>query len=91
MKEGRLARVPAITTTPENSTRQGFVTPDEFRRLVAELPEHLKGAAEFAYTAGWRIREVKSLRWSDIAGDIVTLRTEHSKNKTARRFLWSVA
>jgi integrase len=48
------------------------------------LPEDLKDFAAFAYVTGMRKGEVASLAWSDVEGDVLTLRGENSKNDEAR-------
>ncbi len=80
----KLAQMPSIKTLPEHNTRTGFVTPEEFARLVAALPSYLRGPIEFAYTSAWRVGEIRALRWDWIVGDEVTLPAEFSKNKEPR-------
>jgi integrase len=66
-----------------NNARQGFCDPADFARLLAALPEHLKGLVEFLYLTSWRPNEVRTLLASDVALPI-RLRAEHSKNGRAR-------
>src|SRR5262249_7404252 len=70
----------------ENNARQGFVTPADFERIVAELPEYLRDVARFGYLTGWRRREVITLEWADVDldGQRLTLRRERSKNGQPR-------
>jgi integrase len=43
-----------------------LVTPDEARRLLTELPEHLREMAQFALMTGLRQRNVSYLQWSQV-------------------------
>jgi len=82
----RLSAVPRVRLMADNNARQGFVTPADFERIVAELPEYLRDVARFGYLTGWRRREVITLEWSgvDLDGQRLTLRRERSKNGQPR-------
>ncbi len=84
VEAGKLARIPKIVLTPENNVRRGFVTREQFDRLVTKLPEDLRDPLSFAYLSAWRIGEVRSLRREDIIGNEIQLRAENSKNGEAR-------
>jgi integrase len=56
----------------------------EFRTVIEHLPDYLKDFALFAYLTGWRKGETASLRWEDVDGDVIRLRSEHSKNREGR-------
>lgn len=43
-----------------------FLTPDEARRLLTELPEHLRNMAQFALSTGLWQRNVSFLRWDQV-------------------------
>ena len=75
------ARLPVVEMLPESEPRSGFVEPDQFEAVVAELPDYLQDLARYGYLTGWRSGAIRSLRWDDINGDRVTLRREHSKNR----------
>lgn len=47
-----------------DNIRQGFIEEDEYQRMLAAMPEHLKIVWCFAYHLGMRSGELKSLRWS---------------------------
>lgn len=54
---------------PTKKTRRGrlrFLTRDEWDRLYAELPKHLKPLAAFAIFTGLRQKNVTQLRWDQI-------------------------
>ncbi len=80
---------PAFPTFKVDNARQGFFEPDEFERVLAELPAHLKPVATFAYWTGWRTRsEILSLTWEqvDFAAGEVRCDASKSKGKESRVF-----
>ena len=85
IRRGRLATGPAIRHLSEaGNARQGFFTETEFRTVLEHLPDYLKDFVLFAYLTGWRKGETASLRWEDIDGDIIRLRSQNSKNREGR-------
>ena len=67
-----------------DNARQGFFEHDEFERIVAVLPSYLKDVAQFGYYSGWRKREVTTLEWRDVQGEVIRLRPEVSKTAEGR-------
>jgi integrase len=67
-------RVPSVPYFPhlkENNVRQGFVTPEQFAKLVAHCPDlWLRAMLETAYNYGWRVSELLNLRVCQV--DLVT-------------------
>ena len=49
---------------PESEPKEGFLEDDDFYALLENLPEHLKGLVEFAYWTGWRLGQIRKLKWS---------------------------
>lgn len=47
------------------------------------LPEYLKDFTRWAYVTGWRAGSIKSLRWSEVDGDTISVRAQYSKNREA--------
>ncbi len=85
ISRSRLATAPPIRHLSEvGNARQGFFTEQEFRTLLEHLPEPLKDFVLFAYLTGWRKGELASLRWEDVDGDVIHLRSENSKNREGR-------
>lgn len=85
MRRSRLATGPAIRHLSEaGNARQGFFTETEFRTVLEHLPDYLKDFVLFAYLTGWRKGETASLRWEDVDGDVIRLRSQHSKNREGR-------
>jgi integrase len=70
----------------ENNARQGFLDHAGFMALKENLPAYLQDPVYFLYLSGWRVSEMKSLEWrdGDMAGKVVRLRPEVSKNKDGR-------
>jgi integrase len=86
VEDGRLSHSPYIPTLEEDNARQGFVDHAAFVSLRANLSEYLRDPITFLYLSGWRLGEMKALEWRDVdlAGKVVHLRPEISKNKDAR-------
>jgi integrase len=57
-----VSTVPRIPKLAENNVRKGFFDHDQFVRLRAELPEHLRPVITFAYSTGCRKGEILGLR-----------------------------
>jgi len=86
LERHRLTSIPMIRHLSEQNIRQGFFEADEFRKLVAALPNYLQDVTRFAYLTGWRRGEILSLLWTDVdhAGRVIRLRPEESKNGRGR-------
>jgi integrase len=82
----KVDRVPYIPMLKENNVRKGFFEHAEFVVLRAELPNYLKGLVTFAYKTGWRVSEIKGLKWNqvDLDNGIVRLETGDTKNDEGR-------
>jgi integrase len=85
-RAGRVASRPYISILEENNARSGFLAHAEFIRLIDALPEDLRDPVGFLYHSGWRVSEMRALEWRDVdlAGGVVRLRPEKSKNKSGR-------
>ena len=83
-----VARMPPIKKLGENNVRKGFLTPEQYRALMAELPAHLRGITCVAYHVANRKGELLRLEWSDVELDgnppIFTLWPGETKNKNGR-------
>jgi len=86
IQAGKLSSRPYIPTLEENNARQGFLGHGEFLALRKNLPDHLHDPVTFLYHSGWRVSEMRALEWRDVdlAGNVVRLRPEISKNKDGR-------
>ena len=61
-----LDSIPKVRLYREPKGRIRFLTPEEARRLLDELPEHLREMAQFALATGLRQRNVSYLRWEQV-------------------------
>ena len=68
---------------PDNA-RTGTYSLDQFNRLKALLPEHLKDFAEWSYYTGWRAGSIRSLRWENIHDNVMTVEAQYSKTRRAQ-------
>jgi integrase len=86
VQAGKLSSKPYIPTLEENNARQGFLDYGSFLSLIENLPETRRDCVTFLYHSGWRVSEIKALEWRDVdlAGQVVRLRPEISKNKDGR-------
>jgi len=86
IQAGKLASRPYIASLEENNARQGFLDHGSFLVLRENLPTYLKDPVTFLYFSDWRVSEMRALEWRDVdlAGKVVRLRPEISKNKDGR-------
>ena len=86
VESGRIRFAPHIPMLEENNARQGFVDHGAFLSLRENHAEYLRDPIAFLYLTGWRLGEMKALEWRDVdlAGRVVHLRPEISKNKDGR-------
>ena len=61
-----LESAPHVPQYGEEDSEPRFLTPEQFRRLVEELPPHLKVAARFAVLTLLRMRSQSRLTWDRI-------------------------
>jgi integrase len=81
-------RIPPVKKLGENNTRKGFVAPEQYRALLAELPEHLRGITCIAYHVANRKAELFRMEWADVELDgnppVFTLWPGETKNNDGR-------
>jgi integrase len=86
---GKLLHRPHIPMLREDNVRTGFFEPEQYRSVLAHLPEDIRGVVTFAYITGWRVQsEVLPLQWRNVdfsAGE-VRLDPGTTKNKKGRVF-----
>src|SRR5262245_18705973 len=85
---GRLTVKPAFPLIRTDNPRTGFVTEEQMRAILRELPTYLRPLGLFGWYAGWRSREVSGLMCKnvDMANGMILLEAENSKNRRARPF-----
>lgn len=82
--EGTLTLAPSIPSLPENNARRGFFERHEVEGLVLHLREPLSDMAQFAYATGWRLGEIRGLRWEYVDRRAREIRLPDSKNGEGR-------
>jgi integrase len=86
----KVARLPRLElpTIEVRNTRQGFLEPEEVKRITRHLPSALKAAVRFAFLTGWRKSEVLGLEWRsvDLAAGFVRLEPGTTKSGRGRVF-----
>jgi len=71
--------VPAFRTYERNKRgRVRWLTEEQVRKLLRELPPHIRPAMLFSLATGLRMGNVLGLKWSDIDGNVA--RIERTKN-----------
>jgi integrase len=79
---------PVFKKFAENNIRKGFVTPEQYRALMAELPNHLRPITCIAFHVANRKGELFRLEWADVdlQGDppVFTLWPGETKNNDGR-------
>jgi len=83
----RVPRVPPFPHLKENNARQGFVTPEQFARLVANCKDlWLRTMLGTAHNYGWRVSELLNLRVGqvDLVARTIRLEPGTTKNKEGR-------
>jgi integrase len=80
-EERRLTILPAFPALPLRNVRKGFVEPEQFEAVHAQLDGQLyRDVAEFAYVASRRINEVLRLPWEWVDHASQEIRWPDSKN-----------
>lgn len=82
-------QAPTIETHDPANVRTNFPEPEELERIIAALPEYLRGVVVFATLTAWRVRSmVLPLLWShvDWKRQMITLPADLSKNKKPVKF-----
>jgi hypothetical protein len=67
-KAGRVGIPPEIDLLHESNARKGFFDEDQFRSVLARLPEELQPVVHTAFVTGWRCRAKSIISTSMAAG-----------------------
>ena len=82
VRSKRLSAIPFIPRLSEvGNERQGFFETEQLEAVLKHLPEYLRDFANCGFLIGWRKGALQSLRWSDVADDVIYLRAMKSKNR----------
>jgi len=88
LKNGKAERNPAqgVKMLKENHERDRVLTPEEYHRLLAACPPHLKPVVQLAYHTGMRQGEILTLTWGqvDLKEGFIRLDPEHTKTGEGR-------
>jgi integrase len=78
--------VPYIPKLEEDNVRQGFLEPDQYERLLEELPLRMKALFVCAYHVGTRKGELRKIQWPQVDFDasLINLAARQTKGKFAR-------
>lgn len=75
---------PKLARLPEDNAREGFFTRAQIDFVIVNLPNDLRDLTLFAFLTGMRLKEMKSLRWSDVTENTIRLRGCYAKTKKPR-------
>ncbi|MBF0510375.1 MAG: tyrosine-type recombinase/integrase, partial [Deltaproteobacteria bacterium] len=93
MREDMVAKNPCwkVSQLPEENKRDRILTPDEYLKLLAELPRHLVPIVQIGYHTGMRLNEVLGLTWGrvNIKDGYLDLEPENTKTREPRRIYFN--
>jgi integrase len=77
---------PTVKLLPEPPPRKGFLTRDQYLRLLAALPGRVRPIFKFGYHTGMRFGELHHLTWShiDVTEEMIRLEAEDTKSGEGR-------
>jgi integrase len=80
-RRGWLTAVPPIVKAPEPGRRVAWLTREQARKLLAELPAHLAAMARFSLATGLRETNVRLLTWDqvDLARAVAWIHADQAK------------
>ena len=84
IREDRLPRSPYIPHLDEKNARQGFFEAHELSLLLEHLEWPVNSMTRFGYVCGWRLSEIRLLRWENVDRAAKEVRLTDSKNGEGR-------
>jgi integrase len=84
IKNGKAERNPAqgLKMLKENNARDRILSPEEFARLLAKSPTHLKPFIKMGYHTAMRQGEIVNLTWEQVDLKEGFIRLNHGQTKT---------
>jgi integrase len=83
-EDGKLQVVPKIRLLKANPARKGFVSQEQFKKLIGYLPAHLKPLITFLYYTGVRLGEALQVEWTQVDLNAPMIRLEDEQTKTGQ-------
>jgi len=82
-----IQRKPKIEKLPEDNVREGFLEHAEYRRMIAELPDHQRTILVIGFHLGLRLGEILKLKWDQVdwLNNLLILSRKQTKGKQARK------
>jgi integrase len=71
---GKLQHIPYFAMCAENEPRQGYISPEQFTKLAAMLPESCRLFLEILYWTDARCREIERVTWDLVDLDAGVIR-----------------
>ena len=83
----KIPAAPYIAVPAADNARKGFLKAEEYKRLLALVPDYLKAAFTVAYDTGLRREELFGLRWEqlDLVDGFIRLEAGDTKTGVARQ------
>lgn len=83
-EDGRLQNAPIIRLQEEPPARRGFVTDEQFGKLMKLLPTNLRPLIAFLFFCGVRLGEALAIEWSQVDLDAGLIRLHETKSDEPR-------
>jgi integrase len=86
LEDETIKSMPKIRLYREPNARTGFVTHEQFDKLLAALPARLRPLVQFLYSSGCRLGEACLIQWHQVSlkDRLIRLEAGQTKNGTAR-------
>lgn len=79
----KVLSVPYFPMAQETNVRTGFLSDEQYKALLGELPAELKPLFVVGYNTGIRLGELRSIQWEqvDLSQGLIALRNGETKNR----------
>ena len=81
---GKISAVPFFRALPESEPRKGFIEAEQYERLKAAMPDHIRPLLVLGYHTGMRKGELLALRWPQVDWSAGLIRLDASQTKAKR-------